>query len=390
MSRPPWLLGAPSISGCVVKPPRTFRRLSAPPPPTAEPLRSNSGTFELPKAFGMPGMSHQLLVRPGYPHGDPRNDAPVQGSPGRYGVTFTFARPGRAPTQDDALRFEADVPGDSHLAIAAPALNRPLSTGREIKVAMTTDFGTDEFVGHANEQGFLATLTGRVDARTFAAAEIRARATITPFVSSLSAQLDVPLWIWRVLIVEEDTQARAMSMTSPWPVATIGDASVNTVSPEFRVFAGLYREALTSSSEVYAFLCFYKIAEAIRHRRSQGPATRHPNEKVPADASACTAWLLDIYPRGRQWDDLGVDSLLLPEAVGRRFGDLLDSELNTLRDDIAHVLSKVGVLRMSVDDSLHLLRVHKWLALLRVMVRRMLRNEFPSDFLSSETVDDAG
>lgn len=304
-------------------------------------------------------------------------------------MTFTFARPGRTPAPDDALRFEADVPGDSHLAIAAPAINRPVSTGREIKVAMTTDFGVDEFVGRANDQGFLAAFTGRVEARSFAAAELRARAAVTPFVSSLSAQLDVPLWIWRVLIVEEATEARAMSMTSPWPVATIGDARVSSVSPDFRVLAGLYREALTATSEVYSFLCLYKIAEAIRHRRSRAPVARHQNERVPTDASACREWLLDIYPQGRLWDDLGIDAVLLPEAVGRRFGDLLDHELNTLRDDIAHVLSKVGELRMSVDDSLHVMRVHKWLALLRVVVRRMLKNEFPADFLSgtSDAVD---
>ena len=32
---------------------------------------------------------------------------------------------------------------------------------------------------------------------------------------------------------------------------------------------------------------------------------------------------------------------------------------------------------MSVDATLHIVRVRKWLPLMRVIVRRMLKNEFP-------------
>jgi hypothetical protein len=51
--------------------------------------------------------------------------------------------------------------------------------------------------------------------------------------------------------------------------------------------------------------------------------------------------------------------------------------------DIAHAISsQSGELTLTVDELLHTRNLHKWLALTKCIVRRMLKNDFPTDFLA--------
>jgi hypothetical protein len=61
---------------------------------------------------------------------------------------------------------------------------------------------------------------------------------------------------------------------------------------------------------------------------------------------------------------------------------LIDGELTDLRNDVAHALSDAtGNAALSVDEALHLDRVDTWLPLTKCIVRRMLKNEFPKEFM---------
>jgi hypothetical protein len=58
------------------------------------------------------------------------------------------------------------------------------------------------------------------------------------------------------------------------------------------------------------------------------------------------------------------------------------TELRNLRDQIAHSIMDTGELSLSLDDLVQLQRVSKWLPLTRCIARRMLKNDFPTQFLA--------
>jgi hypothetical protein len=94
-------------------------------------------------------------------------------------------------------------------------------------------------------------------------------------------------------------------------------------------------------------------------------------------------WLELLFPvRPPSWDPLMINSLLLPETAGKRFGNIFENHLNPLRVTIAHALFESGELALSTDDSFNIETVIKWLPVVKCIVRRMLKNEFPDDFLA--------
>ena len=79
---------------------------------------------------------------------------------------------------------------------------------------------------------------------------------------------------------------------------------------------------------------------------------------------------------------MALESIFLPEILGRRFTTVFGNILNPLRVNVAHALSSAsGELTLSADEMLHIQEVNKWLPLSKCMVRRMLKNEFPAEFL---------
>jgi hypothetical protein len=173
------------------------------------------------------------------------------------------------------------------------------------------------------------------------------------------------------------------------PFAAAGHSEM---TPEYRGLVSLYREGLESNSPVYQFLCFFKIAEGIRNlldraaaaAREQGevPPTRLAR-RVPKEPPEYEPWLNAIYPGQRAWDAMALDSIFIPQARGRKINDLIDKELTDLRVDVAHALSEeTGSISLSADEVLHIDRVNQWLPLLKCMVRRLLKDDFPAQFLS--------
>jgi hypothetical protein len=103
-------------------------------------------------------------------------------------------------------------------------------------------------------------------------------------------------------------------------------------------------------------------------------------EEVPSELLAMQAWLNAIYGV-REWDQRTVDQALPADIRGRRFTQIIESKLTPLRNEVAHGILDSGELGMSIDDMLKLERVNYWLSLTRTMVRRLLKNSFPDQFM---------
>lgn len=343
---------------------------------------------------GLSGHPERLLIQNVFVDGDPRNGIAVGGGPGQYRVTFTLMRPNYAPIGEYEYSFKPDIEGDSHLAIAPPALSFGAGnpTFDAIKIYSTTDDGQIVFIGRKNDNGFLARLETQVEAKDFRNAEEKAHRALVPSLSNLSAQLDIPLTIWRMLIVSVETESQQISIITPYEATAFGLLDGGKLSKEFRSFAGLYREAIQSNSSVYQFLCFFKIAEGVNQRRrrlaeeakahGQAPSPRRV-ERVPEKSNEYEPWLNAIFPGPRKWTPMALDSIFVTEAKDRKFNDVLGKELADLRNDVAHTLSDAGgEFNVSTDDLLHVARVDHWLPLMKCIVRRMLKNEFPGEYLS--------
>ena len=171
------------------------------------------------------------------------------------------------------------------------------------------------------------------------------------------------------------------------PLAIMPTANLQ---PEFRGYASLYREALNSNSSVYQFLCLFKMIEAMLKRRGRlgaearkaGKPLRREHETIPASPDAAIRWLNAIFPTRRDWDPMALTSIFPNEVLGKSCKHVIDKVLCPLRVDIAHAISEQsGELTLTVGELLHTQNLHKWLPLTKCIVRRMLKNDFPADFL---------
>jgi hypothetical protein len=172
----------------------------------------------------------------------------------------------------------------------------------------------------------------------------------------------------------------------PWSVMPTAQ-----LEHEFLGCASIYREALNTNSPPYRYLCLYKIIEGIRPRRArlateaklrgQQPR-RFQGEDIPERKEDFVPWLNAIFSVRPTWDDMALGQIFVAEVTGKSFTHVADKFLRPLRDNIAHALSKPsGELTMSADELLHTREVNKWLPLTKCIVRRMMKNEFPAQFL---------
>jgi hypothetical protein len=167
---------------------------------------------------------------------------------------------------------------------------------------------------------------------------------------------------------------------------------------ERRKYTSLYREALTSNSLNYQFLCFYKIIEGLRERRQRlrkqvaleakgrgDEPPKYPEERIPTERAAQVEWLNALYPLTRQWDEMALDSVFISEVIGRKITNLIHKgeELHEMRGKIAHAVLESGEPTFSIDAGLHIDEINKWLPLVKCIARYLLKEAFPESFISS-------
>ena len=171
----------------------------------------------------------------------------------------------------------------------------------------------------------------------------------------------------------------------------LGIGSVLNGNREFRFYASLYREAVNNASPLYQFLCLYKIIDAIYARRqrlqrelkSESPREPFLAETVPDDPIQFKTWMDSIFPQPARlsWQPMHFESVFRTEVRGKEFADIVTTRLAPIRNRIAHAITGASELGFSIDDVSELQAVLCWLPLVKCIVRRMLRNDFPDEFM---------
>jgi len=365
--------------------------------PTKMPKRPRTakGSIE-----GLPGAQQHLLMAHFSDPSDPQNAGDVVGIPGKYKVTFTLSRPGFPLTSENHFSAASNLKGDSHLAIAKPALL--FLDGQEfdlLRFECRTPNGTFVFTGFPNEKGFLGRVESEpFDAIHFSDAALKAHQAIASAFSNMSVYLDVPVNIFQLDVIEVRTGSVRISIRMPFREVPGGMPPINEASEQHQKYASLYREGLNSNSSNYQFLCLYRIIEGLRERRQRirGEAARdakqkgetppsYKEEKIPADKADQLIWLNSLFPNPRQWSDMALDSVFIMDILGRRIGNLIDKgqELHKLRNKIAHAVLDSGEGVISIDNGLDIDRVEAWLPITKFLARYLLKEAFPDMFKTS-------
>jgi methylamine utilization protein MauJ len=183
--------------------------------------------------------------------------------------TFILCRAGFPLQAEYSANFGNALEGDSHLAIARPA-NQSADPGIDrIKVDVAAEGSTFRFLGYPNARGFLAKIIGRCEAQDFLDAHRKCFKVLAPLLSNWSLQLDVPLVVYQVDLLEIGSGATRMTFMPPFQTTPLVCGPRAALTSDIRGYASLYREALNSNSPVYQFLCYFKIIESVRQRRAR-------------------------------------------------------------------------------------------------------------------------
>jgi hypothetical protein len=110
-------------------------------------------------------------------------------------------------------------------------------------------------------------------------------------------------------------------------------------------------------------------------------------ERVPSNEAERIPWLDAIYIFHPVWTPQTLSQIFLTEAVGKKFHRIVDDYLRPIRNAIAHSVLDEGELVLAPDDPEDLYKVTRWLPLTKCMVRRMMKNEFPTEFLTDLNED---
>jgi hypothetical protein len=370
---------------------------------TEQPDSSPTPSKPARRLTGFAGESTVMIAVPHY-IGDKAylNANGPNGAPGLYIVTFVLARPNARNSPESQVKFADDLrKGDSHLAIAKPAIKLDIDPDQ---VLLSFRSGTASFLfrGFPNERGYLGKLTSDpFHANSRLSAGIAARTAMYSLLSHLSAQLDIPLIVELVEVTEVATNSRGIIFAAPFPSTPMAVKAAGAMKePEFEHTMALYREALNSNTEIYRFLCFYKILETSRRRRERlgrkHKATLKPlreGEQVPLrDKVEMEKWMKALYHVNRNWDDRALNQIFIPEVLGKKINNIFDSQLRPIRDKIAHGILDSGELLL-LDKMEDRQLVAKWLPFLRCAARRVMKNDFKEylDFIGEDgTVSEGG
>jgi len=214
--------------------------------------------------------------------------------------------------------------------------------------------------------------------------------------SNLAVQLDMPLLVFQLDLHEQSTNSHWMAVTNPhFEIPPLID-SAYIGAREFRAYSSIYREALNSNSPLYKFLCLYKITEGIRKKRvakareakKNGSSYTAPDEVIPKDPGDSVAWLNSLFAMAPAWKDYHLDAIFPSTHRGRRFADLIgdDAPMTKLRNEIGHAFTaSSGKEVTNLDNKDFYVQAQGWLPLLKCVARRMMRNEFPTEFLPKLT-----
>jgi hypothetical protein len=273
--------------------------------------------------------------------------------------------------------------GDSYVHFAKPESERTDADENEIAVFFGHGNQRLELRGVANPEGRLGKIEVEVSADGFAGAETIAFGAASPFLSSLSFGLDIPIRVAQMDVIQLSTNNSSMTYTCPYFEVVPPPGEFNN-TPYVQSLLSLYREGINSQSPNYQFLCWYKMVEGINVKREEETRVLKAalpmrfSERLELTKQAQRQRLEEAFPFIKQagtsddaWDDLIPD-----EVLGRKFNRVRQDKLEPLRNKIAHMISESsGDLSLSPDSRENAREVTKWISLLRFIARVMTMNE---------------
>jgi methylamine utilization protein MauJ len=340
----------------------------------------------------LPGFQQHILARPQYRDpNDPRNLGGPAGLPGQYKAVFTLSRPGFSLLPENQHSFADQLQGDSHLAITKPAHTEPNNPDADrIRIYARTADANFVFTGYPNPKGFLAKIElDSFYASHFGDAALKAYRALASGLSNICVYLDIPLHIYQMDITELRTNSVRMSLLAAHAEIPLFMIPTDVVTEEFRRYASLYREALNSNSPNYQFLCYYKIIEGIRKRQERLIAeakargetiTTRPRLIIPTETEEQIKWLNSIFPVPQTWDSTVLQLIFPAKSLGRKVNDMIQGELEPIRNRIAHTVLRSGEPTISIDEGLDMDLVTEWLPFGKCIARLLIKTEFPYVF----------
>ncbi|MCU1240610.1 MAG: hypothetical protein JWO71_1336 [Candidatus Acidoferrum typicum] len=344
---------------------------------------------EIPRdVLGIPGAYYQMWVH-NMRKGD-KPDASFMSRRDKYRVVFTLSR--HALDQQN-LDFKGGTGGDSFIQLVKPENERQPGDPDEIVIfsAHGTPTGVEkvEIHGLPNKAGRLAQCVVELVAASFGEADRIAFSAVSGFFSMLTFEVDVPLRIGQLNVEQTSSQSGSMSYVCPYPDVwlTAAGTDLNTL-PYIQSLLSLYREGVNSNSINYQFLCWYKIIEGINWKRGEEVAAQPVGAKtgvtvkvpevLPSTKEEMRKLVAQVFPtldakgtNDERWDHVAPD-----EVLGWKFNRIRQDKLEPVRNKVAHMLTDVGGdLTLSPDSQSHRVELAKWISLLRLMARMMIRNE---------------
>ncbi|MDX2038052.1 MAG: SEC-C metal-binding domain-containing protein [Isosphaeraceae bacterium] len=334
-------------------------------------------------AVSLPGL-HATLTKT-FEFSDGRSPGSPLGNPGEYRATLVLHRPGYPLDDSSRVLFEAhELEGESYIK---------LQFANTIKIQAQI-VGSASPPLHAvvtrNSRGFIAKIhTETFIAQSFSDARTVAFQKLAPFLSVLSIEHNTPIDIYRIDVLEHATGSRQMDFIAPYPEHELVSLP-NVVGDRFRAYASLYREALCSNSPAYSFLCLYRILEALTVDRKNRVQEARKNGNVPPSYRAWLVpssepqfidWLNSLYRVRANWDAAVIGNFFPTETRGRKISMVMEKFLRPLRNKIAHSIFGESGKDIWEESLVNNHEVWNLLPLAQMIVRRMLKDEFPDEFL---------
>jgi hypothetical protein len=212
---------------------------------------------ELP-SMGLPGQNGVHVIVPIFPQGDPRNEGGPAGLPGDYEVIFTFTRPGY-PLQPEKSFVSADqLEGDSHLGVLS-----------RFRITANVEGELLDFQGQPNSKKYLGKVVVKCHANNIKDAHDRCFRALMPVLSNFALRWDVPLTIYQTDVKELRNGVLQIANRNPDREVSIRGQFMINLPPELRSYGAIYREAITTESLPYQFLCFFRLIESMQARRTR-------------------------------------------------------------------------------------------------------------------------
>jgi hypothetical protein len=320
----------------------------------------------------------------------------VPDGPGQYVAVALLSKPSRVVRPEYDHHSVDFLGGDSHLAIAAPALdalNAGVPEDNTVKFASTNGGTTIEFEMLPNKHGYAERIrTKPFTAQNLDDAHALAYRVIVGVVSDIALQTDLPLHIDQFETKDVSTGGVKMTVENPYLSTCLDLNQQRHLEPQLRHFSAIYREAVLSNSQNYRFLCFFRIVEGLEKlwnlkvneavAKGEARPTR-PTWRLPKDPAQFQPHLDAVFPQRKWHPTMDMPAVFPVRGAVASSPTSSRRSLEPIRNDIAHALLQSGTgegVGLSIDDPAQMLRVQQGLGLLRFITRRKLRDAFPHAF----------